>query len=60
MDKQDGPFWRLKPGLMGLKRFMPDRIVRDAIKEGRGWTKHYEPVCRDCPHRTTLGGDGES
>lgn len=50
----DGPWWRLKPGLMGLKRFMSDRIVRAAISEGYGWTRHYEPVCSDCPRLAAL------
>lgn len=46
---EEAPWWRLKPGLSGLKRFMPDRIVQSAKAKGLGWIKHYEPVCADCP-----------
>lgn len=44
-----GPWWRLKPGLKGLKKFMPDWAVKRATENGYGWERHYEPVCSDCP-----------
>jgi len=53
-----GPYWRLKPGLMGLKRFMPNSAVQWAITNGYGWPTHYEPVCRDCPRLPNPSNEG--
>lgn len=46
----DDAWWRLKPGLIGLKRLMPNRAVRRSLAEGYGWPRHYNPVCSGCPH----------
>lgn len=54
VERIDGPWWRLKPGMIGLKRFIPDKHVRGAIEAGYGWTRHYEPVCSDCPRLAAL------
>lgn len=48
----EGPFWRLKPGLLGLKRFMPDSAIKAAKANAWGWDRHYEPVCAHCPALT--------
>lgn len=42
-------WWRLRKGLTGLKRIMPDRSIQWAEAHGYGWPRHYEPVCSDCP-----------
>lgn len=42
-------WWRLKPGLSGLKRIMPGRSIQWATDRGYGWPRHYEPICADCP-----------
>jgi hypothetical protein len=47
-------WYRLKPGLIGLKPLMPARSIQWAQTHGYGWPRHYEPVP---PQYCTLCGD---